>query len=399
MGNPPIIHGAMQYGIYFTEVINMMMADEETNGMKMSPTPQSPIINGESKQGRMVDPPPSSSVLSAPLSRGYSSRSDSVLGCSGDSDSIFDGGSQQNAVFPKQHEHQQHDHQNQNQHQRQRQQQQATTPRRKDPPQKSSSMLSGSSVVSEPPPGAHRGGRRGRTRASASARGRIFRHLNLMKSTSTPSLHKLETSANVAGGADRGVETGGGYGNDGGMKYSFWQREDFGRPLMAQRRSLSPRTSSASRIQFGRAPPTRLEDALFGDIDHGELTTARLDGPDRDAGVGVLATMDRLEEGRNFFSRRASMPAHLAETLLAGSKKSTHAGEVMDPKAMRYLPKILRDTYAQRQTKRQSLVSSPFWRDAEFTAAMKEACPFFRRRRMVFFVAPASSCQMTFTIG
>eukprot|EP00585_Thalassiosira_rotula_P006314 CAMPEP_0196149938 /NCGR_PEP_ID=MMETSP0910-20130528/30829_1 /TAXON_ID=49265 /ORGANISM="Thalassiosira rotula, Strain GSO102" /LENGTH=129 /DNA_ID=CAMNT_0041412957 /DNA_START=42 /DNA_END=427 /DNA_ORIENTATION=+ len=106
---------------------------------------------------------------------------------------------------------------------------------------------------------------------------------------------------------------------------------------MAQRRSLSPKTSTATRIELGRAPPTRLEDNLFDDFD-AEPAGSGMDTSERDE------NNNRVVRPR----RRGSMPLQML------SSKKKNNGEVMDPNAMRYLPKILRDTYAQRQTKRQS---------------------------------------------
>ena len=63
-----------------------------------------------------------------------------------------------------------------------------------------------------------------------------------------------------------------------------------------------------------------------------------------------------LRVGGRRVSRRASMPAHIAQNL-HGVGGGVGRSDVMDPNAMRYLPKILRDTYAQRQTRRPSLVS------------------------------------------
>ena len=157
-----------------------------------------------------------------------------------------------------------------------------------------------------------------------------------------------------------------------------WQHKDFGRPLMSERRSLSPKVSSFHRHGFGRPPPSRLarenDDTLFymslvpgmsHDYNNSQSTTSRI-YPYDIPGTG-LDTSDRHEhhtvgsnhlnsyysQSKHHGSRRASLPAHLEQALRNGSSPS----EVMDPNALRYLPKILRDTYAQRQTKRPSTVS------------------------------------------
>jgi hypothetical protein len=51
------------------------------------------------------------------------------------------------------------------------------------------------------------------------------------------------------------------------------------------------------------------------------------------------------------FPRRTTLPENIKP--MQNDNEST----VIEPGAMRYLPKILRDIYAQRQTRRPSLVS------------------------------------------
>ena len=51
------------------------------------------------------------------------------------------------------------------------------------------------------------------------------------------------------------------------------------------------------------------------------------------------------------------MPKRLRQSVRNSSVLARHKDEAMDPNAMRYLPKILRDMYAQRQNRRGSDVS------------------------------------------
>lgn len=147
-----------------------------------------------------------------------------------------------------------------------------------------------------------------------------------------------------------------------------WQREDFGRPLMSERRSLSPKgVPSWKRHGSSRPAPSRLDrqDSLWRSIGVGitdehhddeydriynyDIPGMGLDTSARE-GIGRVSSLTSTKKHRG---RRASMPEHLDQALRKGSCPS----EVMDPNAMRYLPKILRDTYAQRQTRRKSDVS------------------------------------------
>ena len=50
------------------------------------------------------------------------------------------------------------------------------------------------------------------------------------------------------------------------------------------------------------------------------------------------------------FTRRATLPENIKPM------QDDHESDIMDPNAMRYLPKILRDIYAQRQRRRPSQV-------------------------------------------
>ena len=164
--------------------------------------------------------------------------------------------------------------------------------------------------------------RRGRRRSSVKDV-----KLAIMRVTSTPSLRGLDIS-------DRYFDIA---------------------PLpISERRSLSPRGKhrySFSHIQLaGKSPPSHFENSLYLDLDspngvvpYPDLMSTVLDDSDH-------SLMDK--SGRR---RRVSMPERIAEKMDGLTKNDR--SEVMDPYALKYLPKILRDTYAQRQTRRSWQVS------------------------------------------
>ena len=105
----------------------------------------------------------------------------------------------------------------------------------------------------------------------------MLRSLKLMKSTSTPSLPKLNNDdllgdkSNAATWGANGEDN-----NSGGDRLHSVYHESFGRPLMAHRRSLSPdNTSSTATIAMlgsrtdrrAAVQPTRLEENIFEDIE------------------------------------------------------------------------------------------------------------------------------------
>ena len=224
---------------------------------------------------------------------------------------------------------------------------------------------------------------RGRRRTTVSGYGQSSLH----KSSSMPSLATLEISSNNNNDGDDDDKysptlTHNNNTNNNTPNFNEsvtrgriypWQHKDFGRPLMSERRSLSPKVSSFHRHGFGRPPPSRLarenDDTLFYmSLVPGMMSpdsTSRtypydipgtgLDTSDRHEHhtVGTNHLNSYYSQSKHHGSRRASLPEHLEQALRNGSSPS----EVMDPNAMRYLPKILRDTYAQRQTKRRSTVS------------------------------------------
>ena len=225
-----------------------------------------------------------------------------------------------------------------------------------------------------------------------------YGHPSLHKSSSMPSLAALEKSNNNNNNNDNDDDKSSpplsnSNNNKSTPNYNEsvtrgriypWQHKDFGRPLMSERRrSLSPMVSSFQRHGFGRPPPSRLtenNDTLFymslipgmssHDYNNESTTTSRRIYPYDIPGTGldtsdkhdVVNTHNHLNsyytQSKHHGSRRTSLPEHLEQALRNDGGRSQ--SEVMDPNAMRYLPKILRDTYAQRQTKRRSSVSIHF---------------------------------------
>jgi hypothetical protein len=107
---------------------------------------------------------------------------------------------------------------------------------------------------------------------------------------------------------------------------------DYRRPPSTERRSLSPERSSS-----------------LGANSLPQQTADQLNGLNSDHSNGGVRSSQRSSS----VPRRQTMPEQIHNLI--------NLGDVMDSNALRYLPKILRDVYAQRQTKRPSLVSSLFF--------------------------------------
>ena len=160
-------------------------------------------------------------------------------------------------------------------------------------------------------------GRRRTTVCSRMGGSHLVRNLRLHKTISSPDFGMLFTS-------DPDARVG---------RNVPW---DCGRLPMANRRSLSPERTPWALHDTVRRRPSRLANNLLQD-------TANLH-------LNDFENSDHSEGGgRSRQVRRSTMPEAI--------QFQRNLGEVMDPNALRYLPKILRDTYAQRQTRRKSLVS------------------------------------------
>jgi hypothetical protein len=116
--------------------------------------------------------------------------------------------------------------------------------------------------------------------------------------------------------------------------------------LLSQRRSLSPITRRHhNRDTNHRPPPSRL--SLLG---HHTFYHRNDDSDNADDDAKNNKT--RLSGSGKPFTRRTTLPENIKP--MQNDNEST----IMEPNAMRYLPKILRDIYAQRQTRRPSEVST-----------------------------------------
>lgn len=104
--------------------------------------------------------------------------------------------------------------------------------------------------------------------------------------------------------------------------------------LLSERRSLSP----IARRHRDRPFPNRLSQLGYHTFYH------RNDDSDDEDIVNSRKSSKPL-------TRRTTLPENIKP--MQNDNEST----IMEPNAMRYLPKILRDIYAQRQTRRPSLVS------------------------------------------
>lgn len=116
--------------------------------------------------------------------------------------------------------------------------------------------------------------------------------------------------------------------------------------LLSERRSLSP----ISRHRPRAVPPSRL--SLLGS----HTFYHRNDDSDYDDDASDRRNNDKhglsgSSGSGKPFTRRTTLPENIKPM------QNDNASTVIEPGAMRYLPKILRDIYAQRQTRRPSLVS------------------------------------------
>lgn len=137
-------------------------------------------------------------------------------------------------------------------------------------------------------------------------------------------------------------------------RYNARGRLDF-YPLLSERRSLSPanRDSAPFRIR-DRPRPSRLARVGSRSFCIRNDTTdegSRSGGEEHSFGDGKEESYDKtLANIAARFTRRATLPENIKPM------QDDHQSDIMDPNAMRYLPKILRDIYAQRQRRRPSQV-------------------------------------------
>ena len=184
------------------------------------------------------------------------------------------------------------------------------------------------------------------------------RHIKLSKSTSTPVLRRLVSLGSVDGqfAQSEGHDAVGLLGERESGAVLGRRRSDIWQPLPpSNRRSLSPESRRALGVDptRPRQVPTRLTD---DDILVEQFAASCFAG---DGGVdgGGVAERRGSDPSSGEYRRRASMPKRLRQSVRNSSVLARHKDEAMDPNAMRYLPKILRDMYAQRQNRRGSDVS------------------------------------------
>ncbi|KAL7551428.1 hypothetical protein ACHAWF_014616 [Thalassiosira exigua] len=262
--------------------------------------------------------------------------------------------------------------------------QSASPPRTAEPPPSASRDVSPPPHPHPPPdrspqgpgpgPGRRARGRRrsGKLRRQGHARGTT----KLTKSTSAPGLRKLLACSDEASRAAL---------FDSSSQVESWSRVGLSSHGYQHRRSLSPKTtsswSSILGLEVARPAPSRLDygydrydpfrsllevdgvtsadrSELLGEVDPREGGGGGRrgggggggGGPGGGSGGGGGDSDIGAVRRR---SRRASMPTHIAQAM---HRSRPNQKEVMDRNATRYLPKILRDTYAQRQTRRPSLL-------------------------------------------
>jgi hypothetical protein len=126
-------------------------------------------------------------------------------------------------------------------------------------------------------------------------------------------------------------------------------------PLLSERRSLSPMSRDSAPFRNRDRPrPSRLERLGSRSFCLRNDTTdegSRSGGEDHSHGGGNDESYDKTLAGIGArFTRRATLPENIKPM------QDDHESDIMDPNAMRYLPKILRDIYAQRQRRRPSQV-------------------------------------------
>ena len=187
------------------------------------------------------------------------------------------------------------------------------------------------------------------------------RHIKLSKSTSTPVLRRLVSIGSVDGEfAQSEGDPVGLFGERESGPVLGRRRSDIWQPLPpSNRRSISPESRAlvADSIR-PRQVPTRLNDY---DTLVEQFTASCFAGNGGMAleGIGGMAERRGSEPSSGESRRRSSMPKRL-RSVRTSMVLARQKDEAMDPNAMRYLPKILRDIYAQRQNRRGSDVSSIF---------------------------------------
>jgi predicted ATPase/class 3 adenylate cyclase len=128
-----------------------------------------------------------------------------------------------------------------------------------------------------------------------------------------------------------------------------WRRLEFRRPQMIRQRSFSPniRLSPCDvEGELGRRSNDGMQPQTHGSSQPETSANSPSCGDQIRFNSGSRATMQRRKTVEAFPSRTGSLAADAPNDAL------------MDPGAMRYLPKILRDVYAQRRTRHDNLIGN-----------------------------------------
>eukprot|EP00985_Skeletonema_marinoi_P012749 scaffold6223_cov145-Skeletonema_marinoi.AAC.5 len=168
----------------------------------------------------------------------------------------------------------------------------------------------------------------------------------LQKSTSTPSLDKLVNLASSINSSFivRKKDDS-----------SSWRGLEYGKPRLSQRRSLSPNKTGQGggggtndgllqHMQMKSSPPPE-----------NSASSSLYDNPS-----DVKNREPRVTVRRQRQQRRKTMQdiPSIRQTVTSLGAQDDGMDELMDRNAMRYLPKILRDVYAQRERRRDSLLGN-----------------------------------------
>ncbi len=160
---------------------------------------------------------------------------------------------------------------------------------------------------------------------------------SLSKSTSTPSLDQLNNlgpSINSSFVVRKNDDS------------SSWRGLEYGQPRLSQRRSLSPSKTGGRRRGSSDLLQYHVQrEALSNSVEINSLYDNPCGDPSIDSSSATLQEIRRRRTIQDFIPLRHS-------SLGNEDEDSMYDDELMDPNAMRYLPKILRDVYAQREVRR-----------------------------------------------
>ncbi|KAK1747849.1 soluble adenylyl cyclase [Skeletonema marinoi] len=168
----------------------------------------------------------------------------------------------------------------------------------------------------------------------------------LQKSTSTPSLDKLVNLASSINSSFivRKKDDS-----------SSWRGLEYGKPRLSQRRSLSPNKTGQGGGGGTNDGPLQHMQMKSSPPPENSASTSLYDNPS-----DVKNREPRVTVRRQRQQRRKTMQdiPSIRQTVTSLGAQDDGMDELMDRNAMRYLPKILRDVYAQRERRRDSLLGN-----------------------------------------